>query len=471
MIVNLKSIFRNLSYTFIANFISLLISLIVTLLLPKIIGENDFGYWQLYLFYISYAGVLHLGLCDGIYLRYGGQAYDALEKRKLKSQLNSLVSFLLIVSVFFILYTVLFNSDKNSRVIMIFVLFGSVVHVIKTFFLLILQTTNRLKEYSLITIIDRIVFICSLILIVFLYKNDYRYLICTDILGKIISLLFTIYCCFDIVFIKGIDIKNNIKELLFNLRAGFPLLIAGLASSFIIGCIRIGIEKGWDIAVFGKVSLSLSVTNMFLSFVTMVGIVFFPIIKTLDKERYRIFFDFGNTLIVAISLSVLIFAIPIQNVIKIWIPNYYYAMQTMVIIIPICVFECENSILLNTFLKSLRKERSILIINIVMVIVSIIYTYLFTKIYKDIDLLVFGIVLLIGIRTLISKIYTLHLLNMNKFSFNHYIEFLVIALYLTVIFMFNNILGVFLNILIYVCFILYNRVEINKCLKMIRSKI
>lgn len=471
MIVNLKSIFRDLSYTFIANFISLLISLVVTLLLPKIIGESDFGYWQLYLFYVSYAGVLHLGLCDGIYLRYGGQSYESLEKSKLKSQLNSLIFFLVLISFLSMLYITFSDNNDTSRTILFFALLGSVIHVIKTFFLLILQTTNRLKGYSLITILDRFVFIISLLFILFLYKTDYQYLICTDILGKLISLLFTIYYCCDIAFIKGIDIKSNINELFLNLKAGFPLLIAGLASSFIIGCIRIGIEKGWDITVFGKVSLSLSITNMFLSFVTMVGIVFFPIIKTLNKEKYKEYFEFGNVLIISVSLFVLIFAIPIQNIIKIWLPNYYYAMQTMVIIIPICVFECENSILLNTFLKSLRKERSILLINIIMVFASLIYTFLFTKIHKDIDLLVFGIVLLIAIRTLITKIYTLFLLNMNLFKFNYYIEFLITILYLVVIIKLNNICGLFLNILIYISYIIFNYKKINNCLAMIRRKL
>lgn len=471
ILLNMKNLLKNLSYTFIANIISLVISLLVTLFLPKIIGENDFGYWQLYLFYISYAGILHIGICDGIYLRYGGQSYESLNKEKLKSQFISLVIFLFVISFFTIGFTWFFDASSDNTLIMIFVLVGSVIHVIKTFFLLILQTTSRLKDYSLITIIDRLVFVATLVIIILFYNNNYVYLIYTDILGKLVSLAFALYSCSDILFTRSTKVKESIKELILNLKAGFPLLVAGLASSFIIGCIRIGIEKGWDIATFGKISLSLSVTNMFLSFVTMVGIVFFPIIKTLEKEKYKSFFNIGNVLIILISLIVLIFAIPIQDVIKLWLPNYYYSMQTMVIIIPICIFECENSILLNTFLKSLRKEKSILIINLFMVIISMFYTYLFTSIFKSIDLLVFGIVLLIGIRTLITKIYVLHLLDMNVFKFEYYSEFLIVILYLFIIALFNNVFGILLNILIYIFFIILNRKRIKESLELIRRKI
>lgn len=63
------SIVKNISYTFIANAIALVVSLFSTLILPKMTSELDFGYWQLYVLYMSYAGLFHLGLCDGIYLK------------------------------------------------------------------------------------------------------------------------------------------------------------------------------------------------------------------------------------------------------------------------------------------------------------------------------------------------------------------------------------------------------------------
>ena len=69
---------KNMSYSISSNLVSLIISTIVILIIPKIIGVEEYGYWQLYLFYTSYIGFLHFGWNDGIYLRYGGKEYKKL---------------------------------------------------------------------------------------------------------------------------------------------------------------------------------------------------------------------------------------------------------------------------------------------------------------------------------------------------------------------------------------------------------
>ena len=69
----LSDALKNISYTFSANIIILLISGVLTLVVPKLLGPEEYGYWQLYVFYMSYVGLFHLGWCDGVYLRYGGR--------------------------------------------------------------------------------------------------------------------------------------------------------------------------------------------------------------------------------------------------------------------------------------------------------------------------------------------------------------------------------------------------------------
>ncbi|MEH7250466.1 hypothetical protein V7114_27310, partial [Neobacillus niacini] len=69
--MNIKAItfMKNFSYTLSSNLISMIISTIVILIVPKVLGVEDYGYWQLYLFYASFVGFLHFGWNDGIYLR------------------------------------------------------------------------------------------------------------------------------------------------------------------------------------------------------------------------------------------------------------------------------------------------------------------------------------------------------------------------------------------------------------------
>ena len=64
-----KSVIKNLYYTVAANFVTLLISVLLNLFVPKLLGVKEYSYWQLYVFYSSYVGFLHLGWVDGIYLK------------------------------------------------------------------------------------------------------------------------------------------------------------------------------------------------------------------------------------------------------------------------------------------------------------------------------------------------------------------------------------------------------------------
>lgn len=59
----MKNGIKNLSISFIANLVTIIVSFIVTLFLPKIISVEQYGYWQVYLFYSTYVGILHLFLC------------------------------------------------------------------------------------------------------------------------------------------------------------------------------------------------------------------------------------------------------------------------------------------------------------------------------------------------------------------------------------------------------------------------
>ena len=79
--MNIIETLKNIVYSFSANLISLLISVFMVMIVPKYLSMEDYGLWQLFLFYFSYLGFLHFGWEDGIYLRYAGKNYNELDSR------------------------------------------------------------------------------------------------------------------------------------------------------------------------------------------------------------------------------------------------------------------------------------------------------------------------------------------------------------------------------------------------------
>ena len=89
--MRLGGIIKNISYSFSANLISLLISVFMVMFVPKLLSVNDYGLWQLFLFYFSYLGFLHFGWEDGIYLRYAGKSFKELNPHLFAGQFYSII--------------------------------------------------------------------------------------------------------------------------------------------------------------------------------------------------------------------------------------------------------------------------------------------------------------------------------------------------------------------------------------------
>ena len=89
----------------------------------------------------------------------------------------------------------------------------------------------------------------------------------------------------DVVFVKLASPKEIAEEAKELVGCGFKLLFASLASQLIIGIVRFAVEQEWGTVVFGKISLTLSMSNMLITCISAVSVVLFPVLKKMDYKR------------------------------------------------------------------------------------------------------------------------------------------------------------------------------------------
>lgn len=468
-----KTLIYNVSLTFLANVISLLVSLFSTLFIPKFVTTSDYGYWQLYLFYISYAGILHLGLCDGIYLTNGGKEYSQLNYQYLRGEFYTLICYLLMFCLLIFGVTNLLPLEGKTKIVVSLTCIGAFIHVAKTYLLMILQATNRLKEYSLVTIADRTVFILDLLSFFFVFPltNSFQGIITCDICGRIVSLIIAITYTKEIICGRIPKFKVFYTDLKNNIIAGSSLLLAGIASNLIVGIIRYSIKQQWDITEFAKISLSLSVINMILSFINIAAIVFFPILKRMDPRNQRSLYKEFETVLISFSLFVLCFAGIAKVLVSAWLPQYSDSLYYMIFLFPICVFESETSMLLNTYLKALRFEKKILRYNIISVFLSLIDAFIFTVLIKNIFGAIIGVLVVLAFRDLCLKrvIYKYFgFVDMNKFICQ---ELIMICLYIISYKISNIAAGSVIYLGCFLAFVFVNKNNVFNYLKQVKKRI
>ena len=274
---------KNFSYTFMSNAFSTLVSIIATLIIPKMINVEQYGLYQIYIFYTGYVWLSCFGLCDGIYLRTGGRYYQDIDKSVYGSLFWLFGLFEAIFYTVIFIVSFLFVKDDNAKYIVICVCIVAIEINLRNFIAYILMATARIKEYAIVIISEKIIFALSIIILFMVRIHNFRWVIVSSMLATSISLFIEIWYCRDMVFAKLAPVQNVIKEAKVNCFIGARLMFASLSSMLIIGVVRFCIQHHWDVSTYGRVALTLSISNMVINAINAVAVVLYPTLRRTDE--------------------------------------------------------------------------------------------------------------------------------------------------------------------------------------------
>ena len=468
MNTKLRNILENITYTFTANILTMLISIIMTLILPKFLGVTDYSYYQLYIFFISYVGFFHFGWIDGIYLKIGGMEYNDLEKSNYVTQfwmLNLLEIIIAAIISIFALFTIK-NIDKSFVLISTSVC--GVITILRTYLLFILQSTNRIKEYAKYTRVDRFIYFALVIVFLFLGFKNYKIILYIDIFSKLVALVLCANKMKDIVFGKLNISKNTLLEIFENISIGIKLMLANIASTLIIGVVRFGIQKNWDIETFGKISLTLNISNLLMTFINAVAVIMFPLLRREEESNLpKIYVILRNTLMIFLYMM-LIFYYPIKLILSTWLPQYADSLRYMALLFRICIYESKMSMLINTYLKSFRKEKSMLIINTISLILSLILTISSVFILNNLTLAILSIVFLLGFRCVIGELVLTKIMNILIYK-DIILETVLTAIFIISSWFINNMFCSIIYTCFYLIYVFIKRKDIKRTILLFKK--
>lgn len=461
------SFIKNISYTLTSNIIALIISSLVILIIPKLIGVEEYGYWQLYLFYISYVGFLHFGWNDGIYLRYGGERYRELDTRLFFSQFIMLIGLQLILFIIMVSASRFFVDDNRAFIFQMTAI-CMVLTNIRYMLLYILQATNRIKEYAEVTILDKILYTIIILLFLLIGVKDFKLLIIADLLGKFLSLTYSVYLCKEIVFNRISTFYFSLNETKENISVGIKLMFANIASILIIGVARLGIERTWSVSVFGKVSLTLSISNFLMIFVNAIGLVLFPLLRRTDNEKLPDIYSVLRDILMVILFGGLILYFPLTGVLTAWLPEYTDSLMYMAILFPMVIYEGKMSLLVNTFFKTLRRERLMLKVNILSLIFSLVLTLISTIWLKNLNLAILSIIFVLAFRSILGEICLSKVLGKRFYKDNIFESIVVFAFIITGWYV-NLSISIGIYGIIYIAYLLIKYKDIKSSIKNIKE--
>jgi O-antigen/teichoic acid export membrane protein len=465
-----KSIAKKFGYTFGANTVSLLMSVLAVSIFPKYMTVEDYGLYQLFLFYFGYVGFLHFGTLGGAIIRYSGCTYFDLDFSILKSQCLVLFGVLCVLSTGIFAINVLTHIFVNNNIFIMFIISMFAQHVI-WYSISILQMSNRIEDVARLLLWERIswgILSISAVLLGFANVLTILFIYCAT---RILVMLYSLMFIPEIVGAPLNFTAKLLKELKINFALGFPITLSDICSILTIGIIRFAISDVWDIVVFAKTSLVLSITFFFLSFITSASTVLLPALKQLKNSVSNDIYLPLNRLSSYVFLHLLILYYPIKLIILFWLPKYSDSIIFMGILFPIVFFESKFNFLLVTYLKKIFKTKVIFYINVVSTFISLLGGLLFCYYMKNLELSIFLITMVLGIRYSLGEFVLYRYLKMPHALIAEYLlNIFWLILFELCVRIDNTILGF---LLYFSCLIIYtwlNRKKLTiswKCLKKI----
>ena len=396
---------KNTSYLLFSNLISLLISVFLVFIVPKVVGIEAYGYWQLYLFYTSYIGFLHFGWIEGLYLKYGGYTYEDLDKNNLRTQFWILNFCELCLSAFLLICVFFFIDEANKKIVFFSFICNILLIVPKTFLAYVLLSTSRIRAHSILILTERFVTVIAMIVLLLWSDKTYQSLIFADIAGKTTVLCLAVYFCHRIVWGEILVTHVVFIEIKKSIISGSKLMLANIASMLMIGIVRFSIEKHWGIVLFGKVSMALSASALFMMFVSTLNVVVFPLLRKVQENELAEIYTSFRSLLLKGSLAALLLYYPISKGLDYWLPAYRESSAFLAVLFPSCVYEIQWSILLYTYFKTLRKEKWVLVINLIAVGLSIVFTGVTVLFLNNVFAVLVSVTLLVMLRCFIAEFF------------------------------------------------------------------
>ena len=450
-----RSLIGNLFTAFFAQGISFLASAIMSLLLPKVLDIEQFGYWQLFLFYANYVGFAHLGLNDGVYLINGGISREKINKRNINSQLICSIAFQSAVALLIILCICRVQLDDNRRNVIICTAIFMVLQNAASFLGYLFQAMNETKKYSYSVIINKVVFIVCLAAVFLFHEKQYNYVVFIYMLSTIISLIYCFYNARD--FIKyGVNaFIVAIKGCLQSINVGYKLMFANVSDICILGIAQYLIDECWGISVFAKLSLAISLVNFFITFMTQASMVLFPALRQEDIDNRLKFYIRSRDALSLITPIVYVCYAPIVYILSLWLPNYSESFLFFAYLLPICVFNIKMDICCTTYFKVFRYESQLLIINIIAVALSVSFSVVSAFLFHSLIGVVAAPVIVIMMRSLGAELYLNHMFDVKASLLSVY-NIIISILFIVVYKSFNMAMAGITILIIYMIYIVCN---------------
>jgi O-antigen/teichoic acid export membrane protein len=393
---------KSVYFVLVSQVLVLGLGILKTLLIPAVVGINDFAYWQIYVFYVAYVGLFTLGFNDGIYLRYGGVDYGRLDNGRMRSSIRVYFIYLLVVTAL-MSSLCLAEPDRDKRIVLCLASLNIVLMGMMAVFSFVLQATGRLKRFGVISAIDKILFLVFLLALFVASTKFFIWFVFAELVSKVVALGFMCVSCWELIKGPGSSLDEACAEVKENVTCGLKLMFANLSGMLVLGIGRVVIEHWGTLQEYAFYAFGVSMTNLALVALTSISVVIYPVLKRLPEGEFLRYYDDANSKLFKFNLLMLGGYFPVVWLITYQLPKYVLVIPYLGLLFVVSVLQSKMQLLNNNFYKALRFEGAMLRANVESLVIALVLSLVLYALHRTAVSIAFAALLTMLYRVFMSE--------------------------------------------------------------------
>lgn len=397
---NIKSnVIADLSMVMSSNFLTLLSSVLTGLVVPKVLGVSNYGYYKIFTLYMSYTALFHFGFIDGVLLRHGAQDYEELDKYQFRINSRFFIKFQTTLAIVLGMGSLLISNENYSFIFLMLSVYMMFTNI-TSYYQFISQATMRFKELSVRKVIQSVltVFIVASLFILRQMSGQkdvsYKLYVALSVVVSIILAVWYIYTYRSITFGKAYSFGSQMENLKSYFREGIYLTIAYQISTLIFTVDSQFISIIFNRKIYGMYAFAYSLVQMVLTILNAISTVLFPHIKRQTLDEAVAFYPKAISYIIIIVYASLLGYYPVQTIIHFFLPEYVGSLEYFQILFPGVGLTCSISLVTFNYFKILNKNKLYFDLSLLVLLCSVLL--------NTIAYLFFGTAISIAVASLVT---------------------------------------------------------------------
>lgn len=276
---------RNIAKVLMSNLIGTVIGLVNSIVFPIILSIEGYAYYQQFILYVSYINICHLGIASGMFINYGGKAYEDTDKSRYKSEMHLIFS---VLAFFTSIGLAIFLFSGKELILAVALSIFPVC--LNASFRAIYQAWNKFTEYSITNVLPNAMVTITIVLIFLIMGNVNRGLI-------IIVYLVSQYlvCSYFLLeygkFVRGAkSAKMLSSENMVTMKNGFLVTIGNYVNTLFHSIDKQFVNVLYSVHSFAMYSFAMSTQSMMTIFITALAQPFYPKMARGDMNKKELNF-------------------------------------------------------------------------------------------------------------------------------------------------------------------------------------